>query len=107
MQIEQFNDALTACDRALALDDKQAETWAYKGVALNFLKRHRKALAACDRALALDPKCYMALYGKRHVLKDLGPLRALGRYREMEETERQLEALERRAKELGYKLTLW
>ena len=58
-----FEEALAACDRALALDPNDA-SWNNKGNALNDLGRYEEALAAYDRALALDPNVAMAWNNK-------------------------------------------
>ncbi len=111
-------DGLTALDRALALDDKQALIWCNKGYALDDLKRYDEALAAYERALAIDPKFLKAWYNKATTLytklyneslaahergfdstdrRDWNlrarTLRALGRTREAMEAERRAEEL--------------
>ncbi len=48
-------EALSANDRALALDANLAAAWDSKGYALQNLKRYEEALVAFDRALAIDP----------------------------------------------------
>jgi Flp pilus assembly protein TadD len=50
----QWDDALAACDHALALNDQQAWLWSYKGIAVGDWGRWHEALAAYDRALTLD-----------------------------------------------------
>ena len=51
-----FDEALTSHDRALALDENDANAWEGRGVALGRLGRYEEAVASFDRALALDPQ---------------------------------------------------
>ncbi|HEX9047820.1 MAG TPA: tetratricopeptide repeat protein [Verrucomicrobiae bacterium] len=57
-------EAITCCDRALALNSQFVEAWYHKGISLSHLDRHPHALASYDRALVLDPRHKRAL-GKK------------------------------------------
>ncbi len=63
-EVARWQESLTACDRALALDEKQAWVSNNKGYALNGLNRYDEALVARERALALDPN-YAAVWGNK------------------------------------------
>jgi len=47
--------ALLRYEQAIAQDDRSADAWTGKGVALQQLERYREALDAYDRALSLKP----------------------------------------------------
>ncbi|HEV7129378.1 MAG TPA: toll/interleukin-1 receptor domain-containing protein, partial [Ktedonobacterales bacterium] len=66
-----FQEALTAYERAISLDSRNATYWNSKGVALGNLKRPSEALAAYEQALALDPKYTFAWTGKGNALRAL------------------------------------
>jgi len=70
-EVGRWQDGLTACDRALALDDKRASEWGNKGRALNNLRRYDEALAAHDRALAINPNLSGAWSNKGIALESL------------------------------------
>ena len=57
-----FAGALTAFDRAFALNDRLPRAWNGKGVALEELGRHAEAVAAWKRAVDLDPGQFDALF---------------------------------------------
>lgn len=86
-----YEEALAACDKALALDPNYASAWLNKGVALAGLRRDAEALAAYNRVLELDHSNATAWRNKAN------GLRKLGRTAEAEETEE----ADRRAKDLG------
>jgi len=54
-KLERYEEALSACDRALALDQNYVNAWCNKGIALLKLKRYAEAIQSCDRALVIDP----------------------------------------------------
>lgn len=47
-------EALDACDRALALEPTYAQAWLFKGVAFHRLGRHQDAYACYNKALEKD-----------------------------------------------------
>ena len=51
----QYEEALVACDRAIALNPQVALTWVTRSAALDRLGQYDEALASYDRALALHP----------------------------------------------------
>ena len=54
LNLERCEEAIQACDRALAIDQICAVAWNHKGVALHKLKRYEEAIQAYDEALAID-----------------------------------------------------
>jgi tetratricopeptide (TPR) repeat protein len=69
--LSEFDNALTECDRALALDPTDPAPWATKGVVLQAVLRHDEALEALDRAIGMDPHYSWALSAKAAVLIEL------------------------------------
>ena len=49
-----YEEALRACDRALAIDQNYAHAWYCKGIILEDGKRYAEALEAYDRVLVID-----------------------------------------------------
>jgi tetratricopeptide (TPR) repeat protein len=70
-ELGRWQELLTACDRALALDGSNAPTWVNKGRAFGGLGRFQEELVALDRALALDPNLAMAWNNKGAALNGL------------------------------------
>ena len=65
-----YDDAIAACERALAIDQNNSMAWSAKGNILFKLNRHAESNEACDKALAIDPNSFdawlfkcIALYG--------------------------------------------
>ena len=56
IQSEQPAEALTACDRFLAIQPNNAQTWKNRGDALFLLERYEASLAAFDKAIKLNDK---------------------------------------------------
>ena len=54
--LDKWSEALTACDRALALDPGFFVAWFNKAMALHYLGRLEEALAAHDQAVATGPE---------------------------------------------------
>lgn len=54
-KLEQWREALWACQRATALQPDVSDYWSNLCVALTGLSRHKDALAACERSLRLNP----------------------------------------------------
>lgn len=48
-------DALTCCDRALQLDDRQVDALVRQGFVYSQLGLHEKAAESCRRAISIDP----------------------------------------------------
>ena len=57
-------EGLEACDRAVAINPKDALIWNERGVSLNSLGRIEEALESLNRAIALKPKYSLALYNR-------------------------------------------
>jgi len=51
-----YVEALAAAERAVALDQADAESWYVKGTCLAMLARHQEALADFEQALSLDAR---------------------------------------------------
>jgi Flp pilus assembly protein TadD len=54
--LQQFADAVTSCDRALALQPTDPEAWLFRGSALQRLGRYKEAYAAFDKATGRQPQ---------------------------------------------------
>ncbi len=67
----QFEEALEAYERALALNPEFKAAWNNKGNTLEELKRHDEALKAYEEALRLDPKYSLAWNNKGSTLNEL------------------------------------
>jgi tetratricopeptide (TPR) repeat protein len=89
-----YEDALKACDRAIAINLQDStqridkgSAWINKGMILNFLGRYEDALKACDKAIAINPHDSAALYNQGVVLCNLGwytdALKAYDKYLEI------------------------
>jgi tetratricopeptide (TPR) repeat protein/serine/threonine protein kinase len=68
----QYNDALSAFNKALELDPNKAHAWYYKGITLRSLGQYNDALTALDKAIQLDPNKAYAWNSKGNALADLG-----------------------------------
>jgi tetratricopeptide (TPR) repeat protein len=66
------DQALEYFDKALAIDQNDADSIYAKAYALKTLKMYEQAIPYYDRALAIDPKDADSLYGKGHALEGLG-----------------------------------
>jgi len=55
MTQERSEEALTAYDKATALDPGHVSSWNNKGIALFRLKRFQEAIDCYDKALAINP----------------------------------------------------
>ena len=70
-----YDEALVACDKALALKSDLAEAWLCRGNISRELKRYDEALSAYDKALRSKPALAEAWLGRGNVfleLKNLG-----------------------------------
>ncbi len=65
-------EALTAFERALRMDNKLVAAWNGKGTALNMLRRNQDALDAFEQALKLEPDNALAWNGKGAAQNALG-----------------------------------
>ncbi len=65
-------EALTAFERALRMDNKLVTAWNGKGTALNMLRRNQEALAAFEQALKLEADNALAWNGKGAAQNALG-----------------------------------
>jgi len=66
-----FKGAVTALDRAIALDPGFADTFRQRGLALNSLERYREALADFDRAIQLNARDARFFNGRANVKRNL------------------------------------
>jgi tetratricopeptide (TPR) repeat protein len=69
---EKLNEAISAYDRALELNPKDAATWTKQGQLLARLGNHADALAAYDQALKVSPNFALALVLRGAALNRLG-----------------------------------
>ncbi|GCE46581.1 tetratricopeptide repeat protein [Thermosporothrix hazakensis] len=67
-----YVEALSAAEKAVALDPTNTEAWYVKGTCLAMLKRQQEALADFEHALSLNPTYVPAWDGKAWVLGILG-----------------------------------
>ncbi|MDE1862798.1 MAG: tetratricopeptide repeat protein [Thaumarchaeota archaeon] len=72
MTQERSEEALTAYDKATALDPGHVSSWNNKGIALFRLKRFQEAIDCYDKALAINPDHANAWYNKAKALRGLG-----------------------------------
>jgi tetratricopeptide (TPR) repeat protein len=70
-----FEQAITCYDRALALDQDDADSWDSRGVMLMALGRYRESVASFDRALALNPEHEAAWTNRQIALLGADPVR--------------------------------
>ena len=63
-RLAQYDEALTALDRAIALKPDFAEAWQIRGLALLETNRLNEALAAFDKALAFKAHFSEAISGR-------------------------------------------
>ncbi len=64
-------EALNACDRAIAINPNDSITWYNRGVALDNLARYSEAIASYDQAIAVDSNYKDAWYNKGVILENL------------------------------------
>lgn len=69
---ESYEEELATYERALVLDERNANAWYLKGQALLSLGRNAQVLAAFERALVLDERDANAWSAKGSVLQTLG-----------------------------------
>jgi tetratricopeptide (TPR) repeat protein len=62
--LERFEEALNACELAIAIDANDADAWNVKGNIFMGMKNYDGALGAYNRALAIDPEHAHAWYSK-------------------------------------------
>ena len=53
--LEEYKEALTSCNKAIALDAASVDAWIYKGFILKKTQRDTEAIAAYDQVLAINP----------------------------------------------------
>ncbi|MDF1533086.1 MAG: tetratricopeptide repeat protein, partial [Methanosarcinaceae archaeon] len=69
--LEKYEEAIEAFDRAIELDPKDAFNWNFKGNALYDLEKYEEAIKAFDKAIELDPEDAINWNLKGHALYDL------------------------------------
>lgn len=72
LALDRSAEALSACDRVLAIDPTDAEAHYNRGAALLNLKRPDEAVASFDRVLAVTPGHVNALFNRANALAALG-----------------------------------
>jgi predicted O-linked N-acetylglucosamine transferase (SPINDLY family) len=93
-------EAITAYDRALALQSANADAWINRGTALNALGRHVDAIASYDRAIALNRQSFPAWYNRGNALK------AVRRHEDAADSYRRALAIDRRHADAHFQLGL-
>ncbi len=68
---EQYEAAIAAFDKAIALDPGYCKSWNNRGNALCGLKRYAEALASYDRAVALQPDYHQAWFNRGLLLTEI------------------------------------
>lgn len=71
-ETEQYAEALTCFDRALALSSNNNQAWNYRGNALSLMNRHGEALAAYEKAVAIAPRYHQAWFNRGLLLVEMG-----------------------------------
>ncbi|MCK4848374.1 MAG: tetratricopeptide repeat protein [Candidatus Heimdallarchaeota archaeon] len=74
-RLGKYDEALQACDQAIAIDSKNSSAWRSKGISLFSLSKYDEALQAVDQAIALasdNIASHMAWHTKSKMLSDLG-----------------------------------
>ena len=71
MQLQRFDDALIAYDRAIGLSNNSTYALTGKAEALYRLGRVEDSLHAIDRVLKIDPKDAVTLLSKARILYDM------------------------------------
>lgn len=69
--LKRYEEMLTVCDRALAIDKKSVQAWTNKGFALSNLNRYDEANQAYTLALEIDPDSANTWYFKATALRFL------------------------------------
>jgi tetratricopeptide (TPR) repeat protein len=70
-ETQQFDQAIAAFDRAIALDPSYCKAWNNKGNALCGQKRYAEALSAYERAVALKPDYHQAWFNRGLLFAEL------------------------------------
>ena len=68
-KLKQYNKALEAYDRAIAIDSQNAFAWFNRGLALSRLGRYDEAIDSYDKGLAIDPDNTQAIRQRQQTLK--------------------------------------
>ncbi len=69
--LKRYEEALLACDRALALDQSHVVAWFFKGIAFGRLDRYNEAIQAYDHALTIDQNHAGAWFSRGNALHAL------------------------------------
>ena len=73
MGLRAYSRAVTAYNKALAFNEKNADYWTGKGIALKALGEFPDALASLEQALSLNPNHSLALLNQEQVKKQMQP----------------------------------
>ena len=73
---KQFESAVAAYDKAVALNPSYVDAWSNRGAALRALGQFESAVASYDKAIALNPSYIEAWYNRGNALRDLRQLEA-------------------------------
>jgi tetratricopeptide (TPR) repeat protein len=69
--LQHYDDALVACDRAIAENPDDPLAWLMRGMALEHQERHEEALAAYQRVVEIQPDDHVAWFKQGGILEQL------------------------------------
>lgn len=70
-QTEQYEEAVAALKRAIALNPNYCQAWNNLANALSALKRYGSALGSYDKAVALNPRYHQAWFNRGLLLAEM------------------------------------
>jgi tetratricopeptide (TPR) repeat protein len=71
-RLGRYEDAITDCTKAIAVEHEMAGAWVFRGVAYLKLGQKAKALFNCNMAIRINPKYPLAWFHRGLIYADLG-----------------------------------